>query len=318
MLEQAVILLSCSNEKRQDGHSLNEIGMGRTLLSSRLLPTQFGRLRDLRTSVFVLLKGQRGRLQNFDQGGGFRDERSANRSLIMGPDLAGTELDNAVYLPAWQRYKGRFFASVGERFWPQLAEHPVEVLFLSGLYGLLFWDERIQAYDCHLGDEVKGRDFGGTVADHWRPLLTDVLCEFIRSRRREGAPIGDVFDLLSEELYQTAFDWDRLAKNTGVKIHHRDFHPPLFGAEALTSIARILGDNLDRFHRDESRFKNDEWCSLAAGPGKVQKFRFTYPRVPERDKVFELLCMICPALRDLPRKVSEQLTRAEISRNLLK
>lgn len=259
--------------------------------------------------MFGLLKGQCGRLQNFDQGGGFRDERAANRSLINGPDFAGPETQNAVYLPAWQRYKGRFFTSVGEHFWAQLAEHPVEVLFVSGLYGLLFWDERIQDYDCHLGDEARRQSLSSTVADVWRPLLTDVLCEFIEQRRREGAPIDHVFDLLSEELYQTVFEWDQLCSSSRVEIHHRNFDPPRIGAESLTWIAQIVTDNLPRFYQKECPFKNGEWYPLTIG----QRFRFKYPRVTERDDVFELLCLSCPALRKLPREVCGQLIKAEMS-----
>lgn len=314
MQEQTIILLSCSNEKTQEGKRLHEIGDGRTFLSSEVLPTQSKRLRELRTQVFGLLKGKGGRLHNSDQGGGYRDERSPNRSLIPGPDFGAKDLGEAIYLPAWRRYKGRFFEAVGKDFWPDLSRSPVEVLFVSGLYGLLFWDERIQNYDCHFGDEIQGQVLKRTVANCWRPLLTDLLCEFVKARKKAGATIRDIFDLLSDELYQDVFDWKSVRENSDVKVHHRDFRPPSIGPDSLTSIAQVLNAYLRRFYQEDCLFRDGEWYSLNPTPGCKQKFRFEYPRVPERDKVLELLCLNHPLLRTLPREVCEQLSRAEISR----
>src|ERR1039458_5728501 len=184
MQERTIILLSCSRDKRQGGVCYDETA--RRLASSSALPQQWKALVAERKRISVLLRGIQGRLYNDDQAGGFRDLRGVNRSLVSGLDVGGTDYGKQLYWPAHKRYCGRFFVeldAIAPGFWSELNRHPIEILFVSGLYGLLLWDEVIQEYDCHLGDYVKGKEPKQTVARLWRPLLTDVLCEFIKTER---------------------------------------------------------------------------------------------------------------------------------------
>ena len=62
-------------------------------------------------------------------------------------------------MSAHERYAGRFFTKLrheNSEFWQHLRDSAVDVLFVSGLYGLVRWDEPIQNYECHLGDYCEG------------------------------------------------------------------------------------------------------------------------------------------------------------------
>jgi hypothetical protein len=205
-------------------------------------------------------------------------------------------------------------------FWSELHDHPIEVLFVSGLYGLLFWDEAIQDYDCHLGDEIRafrdggdGEHYEGTVADLWRPLLTEVLCEFINGCKSSNRPIREVFELLSEERYQGAFNWARICRATGTRVHHRIFRPPITGTDALPLIAQMLATYLDRFHEESSLFQPGKWVALPTSLGPKYEFSFEYPRKNEWDRLLERILADYPALRTHSREVLEQVGMAEIS-----
>lgn len=313
----SLILISCSHAKRQGGEPFGKTTAVRTILSENLPPASKSRLVEMRKHVLSLLQGKNGRLYNSDQGGGYRDLREENSRLVLGPDFGAADPGGPLYLPAYKRYRGRFFTKVRRapfEFWNSIGTLPIEVLVMSGLYGLLFWDEPIQEYDCHLADEVKWRVFNGTLANYWKPLMTEVLCGFINARKGARAPIHDVFDLLSDEIYQDALDWEQIRNQTGVRIHHRDFRPPLLGTDTLPAIAQILTVHLNRFYEDKRSFKNGEWVELSSEPGSIQKFRLDYHRPTELAKAFELVCLTYPDLRTLPDEVSEQLASAELSR----
>jgi hypothetical protein len=207
----------------------------------------------------TLLKGGPPRLYNEDQKGGFRDDRKCNKDLLLGPDFGGTDPAKAIYLPAWKRYAGRFFSKVEEEspeFWSLIANKPVEILFVSGLYGLLLWDELIQAYDCHFNDYKKDRQ-KQTVAEIWDGALTDALSEFV-ANRAGSRPIRHIFDLLSESTYQHMFNWGKIA---GVQVYHRVFKG-LAGPDVLPKLAMILGKELPSFCSGSKRFGYDEWYRL--------------------------------------------------------
>ncbi len=198
-------------------------------------------------------------------------------------------------------------------FWDNLRQHPVEILFVSGLYGLLFWEELIQEYDCHLGDYVEGSEPRQTVVKLWTPLLTNVLCDFIEAKKKGGAPVHDVFDMLSDEIYQKAFDWRRIS-GKGVRVHHRCFHPPVSRTDGIPLIAQVLATHLGRFCEESGVFRNGETMAFPPNLGSRHKFDFEYPRTSEKDKIFESICCELPALQTLPLTVRDRLTKAEASR----
>jgi cytoplasmic iron level regulating protein YaaA (DUF328/UPF0246 family) len=237
MSARTLILLSCSRDKLCGGSRFDNTTRR---LSSRTSLTNYSELLSRkREQIFDLLKGKTDRLYNEDQGGGYRDERGVNQALTHDPyELA--------YMPAYERYDGRFFTAmrkVSPQFWSKLPKE-VEILFVSGLYGLLFWDEPIQNYDCHLNDYIEGRARRQTLGDLWRKLsLTAVLCDFMNADRKRGRPFTHVFDMLSEETYQNVFDWELVCSKGGVKVQHRIFRP-LTGTDTLPYMAEILATQL--------------------------------------------------------------------------
>jgi peroxide stress protein YaaA len=164
-----------------------------------------------RRKVLGLLHGETGRLYDEDQRGGFRDLRPCNRGLFAGPDFNGSIPDREIYLPACERYCGRFFDQLtreSPNFWSEIPGYPVEISFVSGLYGLILWDEPIQDYDCHLADYTRnGKE--RSVQEMWRDVVTRALRDFV-TEAKSSAPITVIYDLLSEEEYQNAFRWKRL------------------------------------------------------------------------------------------------------------
>ena len=107
---RTIILLSCSYRKRPGGAVFDT--------QVRSLPTFLERngrtLREKRLRIAAMLRGESGRvrLYNGDQRGGFRDEQACNQELRFGADLGGH--GEARYLPAHQRYMGRFFSGLSQ------------------------------------------------------------------------------------------------------------------------------------------------------------------------------------------------------------
>jgi hypothetical protein len=117
----------------------------------------------------------------------------------------------------------------------------IEIVFVSGLYGLIFWDELIQDYDCHFADYTDD-SLRSKVSDRWGNTLSDALIQFLQSQSR-AAPIRAVYDLLSESLYQNLFRWEKIQ---GAAVHHRIFKNAS-GPDVLVALARVLGANIAAF-----------------------------------------------------------------------
>jgi hypothetical protein len=275
MAERALILLSCSRDKRSGGEPW--LPTARTLASRNSVPKRHSGLLAARRRIFDLLQARNGRLFNHEQKGGYLDERIPNKKLRLGPDLGGAEA--ARYLPAWCRYNGRFFARLEEvspGFWDELPRHQIDILFVSGLYGLVAWDELIQNYDCHFSDHLIDDGRLPTVARLWQNTLTEVLCDFINAEASKGRPFRCVFDLLSEEFYQGLFDWTSICGKAKVQVNHRAFRT-LSGPRILPHLADILARDLRRFCSAEKRFHRDTWYSCRAASGSPVEFAFEYP-----------------------------------------
>ena len=74
-----------------------------------------------RNEIRRMLRGEELRLYDGSQNGGFHDENPANSDLANGQDFDG--LQPARYLPAFERYTGRFFRALRRKapnFWKPL------------------------------------------------------------------------------------------------------------------------------------------------------------------------------------------------------
>lgn len=308
--ERTIILLACSHDKRSGSTRFDR--SIRRLASPQYLPNLSESLLAWRHSVAELLKGNGGRL--YDPEAGFRDLRRQNRALVAGPDLRGTDSGTPSYMPTFRRYDGRFFVKlekVAPDFWSELPQHPVEILFVSGLYGLLVWDELIQEYDCNMGDFLGGADSGQTLAKFWNPHLTGVLCDFIISEGKQGRPVKHVFDLLPDELYQSAFAWERIHSLPGVRFHHRAFRP-IAGTDTLPYIAQILATQLPRFYEGSNAlFEDGEWFPCPIQGGQTVQFRFEPMIRTDLEKARAVLLYEHPSLESLPDELLRELALAE-------
>ena len=196
------------------------------------LPEPLGaRLLERRASAFQLVKDA----TDFNWQGTPVSKLEFNQDLSSGRDLGGRHA--AAYLPALDRYEGRFFQALGAAGKRRLAESGHHTLFLSGLYGLLRPTEPIQLYSCPLAPRV---------AERWREgtLLTDVLCEYIH---RFG--IARIIDLTAIDAYRQLIDWEKVAATRTDVLH--GFDVMAAGDYALTSFGKCLAEELLDLTEDE-------------------------------------------------------------------
>ena len=158
-----------------------------------------------------------------------------NRGLAKGQDFGGSR--RALYLPAIDRYRGRFYQALGENGRQALGAPGRNTLIVSGLYGLLRPTESIQVYSCPLSAEV---------AEIWSrdSLLTELLSDYIA---RQG--ILRVFDLLAVDAYRKLIDWQGI-KDSGTDVLHC-FDAMASGESALTALGMTLASDLLNRTEDE-------------------------------------------------------------------
>lgn len=311
MQERTIILLSCSRDKLPGGKSFD--ASSRRISSTSALPHLSNALTAQRRRIFSLLRGRQGRLYDEDQRGGFRDLRSSNRELSAGPDFGDAGKQKGLYQPAFKRYQGRFFVELSQRcptFWEKLRKEPVEILFVSGLYGLLLWDEMIQDYDCHLADYVDPSEPRQTVAKLWRSQLTDIFRDFLEGERRQGRPVRHIYDMLSEEIYQSVFDWEQINNVAGIRAHHRLFRP-MTEKDALPYVAAALADQLQRFCEGPERFEDGKWYPCPAGDRPPAEFSFEPLVRSDSERAVMALCYQFPVLVSLRQDLLDELALAE-------
>lgn len=230
-----IILISCSNGKNRGGHSAYNARHAITAL----LPTEVRQeLLHLRSVIAGLLMS--GQVTDRLRGDGNRRDSRYNIELSPGSDLMPDPAPNLIsdptptiqstdsgsrppiaYLPAYERYDGRFFAHAGLDAFENAILKDCHILIVSGLYGLLLPEEPIQAYNCHLDDEIIGdgvsddtaSDSDARIADIWRRngFPNRLLQAFIHWHdQQHDHSIEHVVDLLSETSYQRLFNWDEL------------------------------------------------------------------------------------------------------------
>ena len=160
-----------------------------------------------------------------------------NRALTLGPDFGGA-INEPKYLPAYWRYSGRTYQASRDD-WNSFRSLPdsvrASILIMSGLYGLVPFDEFIQNYDCHITDtDVK---MGQTVVTYWGATMTDILLSHCDRLEAAGTKVGPIVDLLSEKSYQLAIDWPRVYARYSVL--HRVFQNKI-DRDALVNIGIFL------------------------------------------------------------------------------
>ena len=148
-------------------------------------------------------------------------EIDVNRALRRGPDLGGQ--DTGTYLPAVVRYAGGYYRALGDPTvrLRRVAERPVvDMLILSGLYGLVRPTELIQEYDYYACWDDR-------IYELWRDRsgATEALISYIQA---VGA--GLVLDLTGIDAYRALVRWQDLIA-AGANVLRAE--PSLAGDEGL-------------------------------------------------------------------------------------
>jgi hypothetical protein len=202
MSEQKVLLVVTGSNNKLEGGSPPYDPAGSL---AQLLPRpEAGRLFKCRRRVWNLMRGGKP-----ERGGKKLRQLPWNKGLVCGPDLGGDDRSGH-YLPAAERFAGRFYEALGPEGPALLTEHPRhEVLILTPLYGLVRPTERIQLFSCDIDDADE-------IGKAWMQdqLLTQVLCAFIQHQR-----ITCVLDLTAEERYRQLIEWERVRGAAGQVLH---------------------------------------------------------------------------------------------------
>ncbi len=221
MEKTGILLITiCSNNKKQGGSPF--VKGGPSILTA--LPEHASGTIEKRRAILRLLK----------EGEAVRDgveisHMQLNSRLKLGPDFGGNE--SSLFMPAHQRYIGRFFVEAGKDNPTVFAETAHHVLILSGLYGIVLPEEQIQAYSCHVDDHSQ-------VSETWKDggFLTSMILAYIRKYA-----IKKVLDLTGQDAYRQLVDWDRVARKVDT-IHF--FSDQYAGPAALPSLGELARTRL--------------------------------------------------------------------------
>jgi hypothetical protein len=157
-----------------------------------------------------------------------------NRQLVDGPDLGG-ESTQASYMPAAERYRGRFYAQLGPDGPALLRNSPHHVLIVTPLYGLVAPDELIQTSNCDVDDDPRFRQVW-TEGDR----LTDFLMAYVRLNA-----INLVLDLTARDSYRFLISWATVRSEVK-QVYH------CFGAETAGDESLITLGTLARYFLSEA------------------------------------------------------------------
>jgi hypothetical protein len=228
-----LILTICSNTKIKYGRKIKEKYEGITnFLPDVLVKALYG----TRYKVFNLIKSDK-----VSRHGKLLREMPFNADLVDGPEFLGKKLEGH-YLPAIQRYNGRFYRSIGTeaeriRLTSDTNHH---LLIISGLYGILTPSDLIQCYSCHVPDHED-------IVKYWteNDLLTELILSYIKRFN-----IVRVFECMAEESYRNLISWELMRHTTKNNILHC-FSEQFAGADLLHSFGLLCKEFLARYSQEE-------------------------------------------------------------------
>jgi hypothetical protein len=160
-----------------------------------------------------------------------------NQQLVDGPDLGGSSIAG-LYLPAADRYRGRFYAQLGPEGPELLKNGRHHVLILTPLYGLVTPDELTQNCNCDVDDDARFRHVW-TEDDR----LTDALVAYIRLY-----DIKLVLDLTARDSYRFLISWARVRSEVRRVFHC--FCGETAGHESLMTMGILARDFLSEATQD--------------------------------------------------------------------
>jgi len=244
MTDQILFISICSAQKNQGG----KIGYDRnSSIVSKLRPETQTRLLKLRDTI-------RSRLKKLEfDGFQLSDE---NNNLQKSEDFDGAASDIAQYLPAIDRYNGRFYNSntgLGVKNQDNktgkvlIALKGYHLLILSALYGIVESHEPIQFYSCPI--DHKSID----VQKLWRSsnILSDAIVDYFNFQSsNKNSQILRIYDLTAMKVYRDLVDWQHVRYKTGAEVVHC-YHKKLAGDKAIEVFAAFFRDYLLQYSPQE-------------------------------------------------------------------
>ena len=134
-------------------------------------------------------------------------ELEYNSNLGPGKDFGGTA-DWVDYLPAIDRYTGRFYRTLGQEGIQKLLSSHHHVLFISGLYGVVTPVEPIQLYSCPVVGTTDVKKVWSRSG-----AITDTLVDYIQKNN-----ISRVYDFTATADYRDLVDWNRINEETEADV----------------------------------------------------------------------------------------------------
>ncbi len=191
-----------------------------------------------------------------------------NKQLIL-LDFGGNE-NNACYLPAIERFCGRFFLALGNDIRKKIVELNNHLIFLCGLYGLSSVMEPIQRYNCPV-------ELGFRNIEIWtlENTLTDLLLEYIKCNS-----IVRVFDFSAVEACRRLISWNEIHTALPGNVFHC-FSKIGFGDDALIPFAYEIEKLFIDFSKDDSLSIKPGWEDNDIIFNNIATTRLDIPHKPD-------------------------------------
>ena len=217
-----LFLTICSFHKKKGG--ISEYSKQESIVE-HLSPSFGSQLLEKRKEIFTLLKSDQIIFDNSNE-----NDHEYNKSLQPSEDLGFSET-GGVYLPAIERYNGRFYTSL-ESGKTKIIESPHHFLIISGLYGLLLAEEPTQLYSVPI-------EWGCNVQRAWMEngCITEIFIDYIQTNK-----IKRIYDFTARDDYRDLINWDRVKMEAGVTVLHA-MSTEGAGNNALNSFGEYLGES---------------------------------------------------------------------------
>lgn len=244
MTDQVLFISICSGQKNPGGTTgYNKVSS----IVTKLRPETQNRLLALRDTI-------RSRLKNLEFDGFNIDDENDN--LQKAEDFNGNPSETAQYLPAIERYNGRFYNSHSglgvknknnQSGKDLIASKGYHLLILSALYGIVESAEPIQFYSCPI--DHKSLD----VQKLWRSsnILSDAIVDYIKFQSsNKNSQILRIYDLTAMKVYRDLVDWQYVRYKTGAEVVHC-YHKKFAGDKGMEVFAAFFRDYLLQYSLQE-------------------------------------------------------------------
>lgn len=237
MEKQILFITICTKGKNPNGN----IGyLSKTSITNKLSGKTRNDLFDTRR----IIQSQLGTIK-FD--GIIVDEE--NQSLEYTEDFGGNQSSTARYLPAYERYDGRFYndqtglrviGDDGKNGFDRIFEKKYHLLILSGLYGIVDAHELIQNYSC----PIDNRSIN--LLEIWQrnDIIAKAIIEYIQYQKNNHfIEISRIIDLTGMKIYRDMVSWDTIYAKTGVEVLHL-YNKKIAGDKAIELFGRFFREYL--------------------------------------------------------------------------